>query len=118
MSPQACAAQSGGRAPSAWNAQAMAPPITRSLDKPPNFSRPPLCLKPMVADLRPGAFAFVMATGIVAHDARLAAMSMVGQVLLSIALVSYVGLFVLTVTRLIRFPERVVNELGSPKRGP
>jgi tellurite resistance protein TehA-like permease len=96
----------------------MAPPITRSLDKPPSFGRPLLCLKPLVADLSPGAFAFVMATGIVAHDARLAAMSIVGHVLLWIALVSYVGLFVLTLARLVCFPERVLAELASQQRGP
>ena len=71
----------------------------------------------MGGDLSPDAFAFVMATGIVAYDAGHATVSLVGWVLLLIAIVGYVGLFVLTVTRVVRFPGRVVSELCSQHRG-
>jgi tellurite resistance protein TehA-like permease len=66
----------------------------------------------------PGSFAFVMATGIVAHDAELAALPAVGVALLAIAVIAYVALTILNLLRLIDSPRHVVDELASAKTGP
>jgi tellurite resistance protein TehA-like permease len=59
-----------------------------------------------------------MATGIVARDGRLAAVNLVGCVLLWISVVGYIILLVLTLTRVVRFPRRVRADLASQRRGP
>jgi tellurite resistance protein TehA-like permease len=70
------------------------------------------------AEVSPGAFAFVMATGIIAHDARVAALLPVAEALVAIALVGYVLLTILNVWRLVHRPRRVVDELSDPGTAP
>lgn len=70
------------------------------------------------ADLFPGYFALVMATGIVSIAAFLLGMAGVAAGLLAVNLAAYVTLWGLTFIRLFRFFPRVVADLGNHSRGP
>ncbi|MGY5766331.1 tellurite resistance/C4-dicarboxylate transporter family protein [Brachybacterium sp. DNPG3] len=67
-----------------------------------------------IADLPPGSFALVMATGIVGIGVREAGIPVLWRILLVIALVAYAVLLVLSALRLVRHPERVRADLRSP----
>jgi tellurite resistance protein TehA-like permease len=70
-----------------------------------------------IATLFPGYFALVMATGIIAIGAAQQKMTLVANVLLVIAMVSFVILAGLTVVRLIRYPRLLVSDLIHHRTG-
>ncbi len=69
-------------------------------------------------DVSPGAFAFVMATGIVARGAHLTVGTFGWIVLLGVAVIGYLLLFVLTMLRIVYEPRQVLTDLASHRRGP
>ncbi len=71
-----------------------------------------------VADLFPGYFAIVMATGIISKATFLLGMKWLGWALLAINLVAYAVLWFLLTIRLIRFFPRVKADLTDHTRGP
>jgi tellurite resistance protein TehA-like permease len=71
----------------------------------------------VVADLFPGSFALVMATGIVSIAAELRGSHALAVALLWANVAAYAVLWALTLARLIRYPRRVVADLTSHKRG-
>jgi len=71
-----------------------------------------------VADLFPGYFALVMATGIVSTAAFLLGMKLLAWVLLVINLIAYAVLSFLLIIRVIRFYHRVKADLTDHTRGP
>lgn len=71
-----------------------------------------------VADLFPGYFALVMATGIVSIAAHLQQMPRIAWLLFGINVCAYVVLAVMFVVRLLAYFPRVVQDLGSHARGP
>ena len=71
-----------------------------------------------LADLSPANFGMVMATGIVSIALHLLDWPGAARVLLAINIVLYVGLWVLTVLRLLRHRARVVQDLTDHGRGP
>lgn len=70
------------------------------------------------ADLFPGYFALVMATGIVSIAAYLLGMSPIAWTLLAINVVAYMVLWLLTLIRLVYFFPRLLADLSSHARGP
>ena len=70
------------------------------------------------AGLFPGYFALVMATGIVSIAAYLLALTAVAWVLLFVNVAAYIVLWLLLVTRLVRFFPRVRADLTDHARGP
>lgn len=70
------------------------------------------------ADLYPGEFALVMATGIVSISAQLTGMPWVAWPLFGIGLAAYGVLWLLTLARLFRHPQRLLNDLRDHARGP
>lgn len=71
-----------------------------------------------IANLFPGYFALVMATGIVSIAAFLLEMSLVAGVLLVINVTAYLVLWLLTLWRLFFYFPRLVADLKSHARGP
>lgn len=71
-----------------------------------------------IADLYPGYFALVMATGIVSIAAHLLGHSPVAWLLLGINLAAYVVLWALLLMRLAGFFPRVIADLADHSRGP
>lgn len=71
-----------------------------------------------IANLFPGYFALVMATGIVSIAAHLLEFPVIPQSLLAINVLAYIVLWILTLFRLILFFPRVVADLSSHARGP
>jgi tellurite resistance protein TehA-like permease len=71
-----------------------------------------------IADLYPGYFALVMATGIVSIAALLEGWAPVAWVLFGLNLAAYAVLWALTLVRLLRWPRRVLADLVDPRRGP
>lgn len=70
------------------------------------------------ANLFPGYFALVMATGIVSIAASLLQMTLIARVLLVINVVAYVILWLLTLWRLFFYWPHLVADLKSHARGP
>src|SRR6185503_13926865 len=70
------------------------------------------------ADLFPGYFALVMATGIISIACFLLGMKTISLVLLVINVVAYVVLCVLLVVRLLFFFSRVKADIQNHVRGP
>ncbi|HEY3025580.1 MAG TPA: tellurite resistance/C4-dicarboxylate transporter family protein [Pyrinomonadaceae bacterium] len=70
------------------------------------------------ADLFPGYFALVMATGIISIAAFQLKLKPVGWVLLAINLTAYVVLWLLLLIRLVRFFPRVKADIMDHARGP
>lgn len=70
-----------------------------------------------VADLFPGYFALVMATGIIAVGAALEDVQPVADVLYAVAAAAYVVLAGLTAARLVRYPRRLVDDLTHHATG-
>ncbi len=71
-----------------------------------------------IANLFPGEFAIVMATGIVSISAYFLDMPAVAWPLVFVNIVAYAVLVVLLFLRLLRFFPRVVADLGDHVRGP
>ena len=71
-----------------------------------------------VADLFPGYFAIVMATGIISTATFLLGMQWLARALLAINLVAYAVLWLLLIIRLIRFFPLVRADLTDHMRGP
>ncbi len=71
-----------------------------------------------IADLHPGYFAFVMATGIVSIASFLLEMEMVAWALFRINEAAYALLWILTLVRLLRYFPRVKADLTSHSLGP
>jgi len=70
------------------------------------------------ADLFPGYFALVMATGIISIAAHLLEMRTVALALVAINVIAYVVLWLLLVLRLILFFSRIRADIGDHVRGP
>ena len=70
-----------------------------------------------VRELDPGAFAVVMATGIVAADMRGQHVAVLADALLAVAVACYLVLLAGTAWRLAAFPARLRADLGDPLRG-
>src|SRR5690242_1677187 len=70
------------------------------------------------ADLFPGYFALVMATGIISIACFLLGMKTIALVLLVVNIVAYVVLGLLLLIRLLFFFSRVKSDLGDHVRGP
>lgn len=71
-----------------------------------------------IADLFPGYFALVMATGIVSISAHLLGMTVVAWPLVFVNIAAYLVLVILLLIRIARFFPRVVADLGDHVRGP
>ena len=71
----------------------------------------------VVADLFPGYFAAVMATGIVSIAGRLLGWTHLARVLLYLNVPVYVALAFLTLARLVRFPRRLSTDFADHARG-
>lgn len=82
-----------------------------------NDSQPNLFLR-AAADLFPGYFALVMATGIISIACFLLGMKTIALVLLVINIVAYIVLCLLLLVRLLFFFSRVKSDLGDHVRGP
>lgn len=70
-----------------------------------------------VADLFPGYFALVMATGIVSIAAFLHGRVGLADGLFYVNIAAYAVLWALTIARLIKFPRRMMDDLASHQRG-
>lgn len=71
-----------------------------------------------VADLFPGYFALVMATGIVSVAAQVEGMPGIARGLLAVNLAAFVVLWLLLFARIAFYPRRVLADLGDHGRGP
>jgi tellurite resistance protein TehA-like permease len=78
---------------------------------------PPNPLTAAAEGLFPGAFALVMATGIVAIAATQQDLDVLADLLYAIAAGAYVVLAVLMLVRIVRFPRRVAGDIASHARG-
>jgi tellurite resistance protein TehA-like permease len=74
--------------------------------------------RPSLAGLFPGYFALVMATGIVSLAAHFLSYDAIAYVLFGLNVVNYVVLWLLSLERLVWFPDRVRQDLASHTRGP
>jgi tellurite resistance protein TehA-like permease len=72
---------------------------------------------PALANLFPGYFALVMATGIVAVGASQQDLDLVADTLYVIAALAYVVLLVLYTFRIVRFPRRMLDDATSHTKG-
>lgn len=70
-----------------------------------------------IADLFPGAFALVMATGIIAVGAALEGLDRLAEVLYAVAVVAHVVLAAMLLARLARFRSRLAADLTAHARG-
>lgn len=75
-------------------------------------------LSRVVADLFPGYFALIMATGIVSVAAKGTGLVSIASGLLWINVAAYAVLSALLLARLVRHPGRVMADLGDHARGP
>jgi hypothetical protein len=71
-----------------------------------------------VADLFPGYFALVMATGIVSIAAHGLSMPRVASALLALNVAAYAILSLLLAARVVAWPRRVLDDLCDHGRGP
>jgi tellurite resistance protein TehA-like permease len=67
-----------------------------------------------IADLYPGYFSLVMATGIISIAAHFFFLNLIAEILLVINLVAYIGLWLLFFIRIFRYPLRVVEDFKNP----
>jgi tellurite resistance protein TehA-like permease len=70
-----------------------------------------------VADLFPGYFALVMATGIIAIGADQQGLGLLAWVLYVVAWIAFAVLLALTVLRLVRYPSRLISDLTHHSTG-
>ncbi|MFD2420311.1 tellurite resistance/C4-dicarboxylate transporter family protein [Amycolatopsis pigmentata] len=71
--------------------------------------------RPVLRELNPGVFAFVMATGIVSIALTGDGLPFASAVLLAIGTVGYVGLVAVSGWRLVRWPRRMLADVVSPR---
>lgn len=71
-----------------------------------------------IANLFPGYFALVMATGIVSIAAQLLEMNLIARALLFVNIIAFAILWLLLLIRLIRFFPRVKADISDHVRGP
>ncbi len=71
-----------------------------------------------VADLHPGSFSFVMATGIVSLATFQQRMETVASVFFIVNQLAYSALIILTLLRILLYPRKVLFDMTSPSRGP
>jgi len=83
-----------------------------------NQANPQNVLSRAAADLFPGYFALVMATGIISIACFLLGMKMISIILLMINLIAYVTLCLLLLLRLLFFFPRVKADINDHVRGP
>jgi tellurite resistance protein TehA-like permease len=74
-------------------------------------------LKTVVAELPPGYFAMVMATGIVSIASWLLGMKPVAVNLFRLNILFYAILWLLLISRIVFYPERFLSDLGDHKKG-
>lgn len=77
-----------------------------------------LRLKDSVAQLFPGYFALVMATGAASLSTHALGMPVLARLLLLIGTLAYAGLWLLTLLRAARYPKLLVDDLNNHARGP
>lgn len=70
------------------------------------------------ANLHPGYFALVMATGIVSIASHLLGMTAIAWGLFWVNTIAYLALWALTILRLLRYPARLIDDLGDHALGP
>jgi len=70
-----------------------------------------------IRTLHPAYFALVMATGIVSIAAQLLGIPFVPRALLAINLIAFVVLWILTITRIVRYPKDVIADVSDHQRG-
>ncbi len=70
-----------------------------------------------IANLFPGSFALVMATGIVSIAAQQQGFEAVADVLFGLNVAFYVVVWVLTILRVVRFPRLILEDLRTHQRG-
>lgn len=80
----------------------------------------PFCrlTRDMAANLFPGYFSVVMATGATAISSHLLGFTFLARVLFGAALLALAVLWLLTLIRLLRFPRRLAQDMASHSRGP
>ncbi|MBE2243209.1 MAG: tellurite resistance/C4-dicarboxylate transporter family protein [Burkholderiaceae bacterium] len=71
-----------------------------------------------LADLSPAYFGMVMATGIVSLAAHLGGLPVIARVLFALNVAVYAVLWVLAVSRMLRFPRRFFGDMIDHLRGP
>jgi len=71
-----------------------------------------------IANLYPGYFSLVMATGIVSIAAFLLEMAMIAQILFWVNAVAYGILWILTLARIARYFSNVIADLSNHSKGP
>lgn len=71
-----------------------------------------------LAELSPAYFGMVMATGIVSIAAHLLGMAFIAKALFLLNIVVYIALWLLIVTRSIRYPQRFFGDMIDHLRGP
>jgi tellurite resistance protein TehA-like permease len=74
-------------------------------------------LKSAAAELPPAYFAMVMATGIVSIAAHLMGLDFIAQPLLGLNILFYIILWLLTLLRIVLYPNRFYDDLSSHSRG-
>lgn len=79
-------------------------------------SRALAVLRGNVADLPPGCFAVVMATGIVSIGAYQLGLVIPSRIVMAVAVAAYVLLVILSMWRALAYPRRVLNDLHDPGR--
>lgn len=70
------------------------------------------------AELFPGYFAVIMATGASSIACHLMGLTLLSWGLLGANLLAYMTLWLLTITRLVRYPERLAGDMTDHARGP
>ena len=71
-------------------------------------------IRRVVANLPPGYFALVMGTGIISVGLNDTGFTLASNVLLVIAVMSYIALWGLLLWRAISFPQRIIADLRNP----
>lgn len=71
-----------------------------------------------LAELSPAYFGMVMATGIVSLAAHLLGMELIASALFQLNIFLYIGLWCLTVLRMVRYPRRFFGDMVDHLRGP
>lgn len=95
-------------------------PITRALTAHPMPARPRIraVIGAAAESLFPGYFALVMATAAVSIASFLLGHSPIARILVGLNWLFYLSLWLLTVLRLVGFPQRIVDDLFNHQRAP
>lgn len=100
-----------------WQGQNGPTPLTchdRRVDS--ALARPDETRRWSVAELSPGYFALVMATGIVSVGLQMRGLNTASQILFALTGLAYVVLVVLNITRLVRHRRLMLTDLRDPRR--